>query len=181
MPMNLDSSCPSLATDLIEGSKIRHNQYLHHEQSIDEQPSCELQSPPRDSLPIEEFILKTQYPRAMELRAKEIQKQKSMSSKYESSRNSIVYNPNISMESFQEPDLTGDGSDYKYGFYDTAKKDELCLDTNRIHDPQPLQMLSTSTEKSKKSKNEIRTNNDMAALSVWMQKQAISLSHMSDG
>ena len=30
-------------------------------------------------------------------------------------------------------------------------------------------------------KNEIRTNSNLASLSVWMQKQAISLAHMSDG
>ena len=45
--MSFDSSCPSMATDLIEGSKMKYNQYMHHEESIEEQPSCELESPPK--------------------------------------------------------------------------------------------------------------------------------------
>ena len=43
------------------------------------------------------------------------------------------------------------------------------------------QVLSASREMQDKMKFDIRTNSDMAALSVWMQKQAISIAHMGDG
>jgi hypothetical protein len=73
------------------------------------------------------------------------------------------------VEPYQEPALTEDGSDYKYGIYDRYKKDDSKLDTERVFDPKP-QILNASKAKQEQMKNEPRFNTDLAALSLWMSK-----------